>query len=156
MVNTNQAVQSQLMPLSAIWGYAAAFREAFLRGTPSDRMCAALSAPLCTALKFLGVEAKLYQTDLEGIEHIYILLPCGTVLDATADQIGAGALFPPVYLGPAISLYQQGAPWPGGDEWVEFMGQLKRLYPEFKAEDIGATVGDVLRTMPGGYIKFST
>lgn len=146
------------MQKSEIKAYAKQFREAFLRGTPSYRMCAALSGPLCSALNLLGVDAHLRAADMGGIEHIYLQLPDGTVLDPTADQIeGADARLPPVYLGPAVGLlYEASYPWPGGQEWPALMAHFRRLSPAFEAKVVGKMVGDVLRSMPPGSIDFMT
>lgn len=139
---------------SEIFAFTSSFRTAFLRGTSSDRMCAALSSPLNAALNMLGIASTLYSSDLaEGVAHIFIMLPDGQVLDPTADQLPG---FDPVYLGRACGIYRDRQPWAGGAEWLELMAQFMRLHPAFSAAVIGRMAGDVLRSMPPGYIQFST
>lgn len=135
--------------------YALQFREAFLRGTSSDRMCAALSAPLWAALSVLGVGGELHQVEFEDIAHIFIKLPDGDILDPTADQL-SGTGLPSVFLGPARSVYRHSELWAGGVEWLELMVAMRRLYPSFDAKDIGKAAGDILRAMPADCIEFST
>lgn len=81
--------------------FATEFRESILDGSPSSWMCAAICWPLSTLLEMSGVPNRVIETDLGGMNHFWLKLADGRVLDPTADQfnrIGADKL-PPVYLG---------------------------------------------------------
>ena len=137
--------------------YAWAFREAILQGCSSERMCVAVSAPLHAALRVLDVHSQLVRADLEQGEHVFLQLPDGQVLDATADQFNAHSRqpLPGVYLGAPTTPHRGARPWPGGQEWHALMTELKRLYPAFAAPEVGRTVGAILRTLPPGLCDFS-
>lgn len=130
--------------------YATEFRDAVLQGRPSERMCAAISAPLHDALKILAVPNELMVTDLGECNHIFLRMRDGTVLDPTADQFNwcSAEQLPGVYLGPGAPIHADARLWPGGQEWHKLMAELWRLHPSFRARDIGRAVGDVLRTLP--------
>lgn len=140
----------------AIIAYSAAFRRAALQGSSSSRMCAALSAPLYAALRLLGVECGLEESHLQQCNHVFLRLADGRVLDVTADQftMGGNDAFAAVYLGPRRGIHLNATAWPGENEWPALMAELKRLYPEFPAVEVGRTVGLVLRSLPAGLVKF--
>lgn len=80
------------------------FRDGILNGGSSARMCFAVSAALGGALRaLLGIESKLVEGDFGSINHVWLELPDGTILDATADQFGG----PPVYIGPLTDVYRR-------------------------------------------------
>lgn len=71
------------------------FRNGLLgRGSGKD-MCMVVSAPLQGVLAMYGVETKLEEVDFQTCYHVWLRLPDGRVLDATADQFGREK----VYLG---------------------------------------------------------
>ena len=74
------------------------FRDGLLDGRPPDLMCMVVSAPLQGFLSAVyGVETTLEKLDFENGDHVWLRLPDGRILDATADQFG----LEPVYLGEA-------------------------------------------------------
>jgi hypothetical protein len=79
------------------------FRSGVL-GTRSSRlMCMAISAPLQGYLSALyDFETTLETVDFPDCDHVWLRLPDGRILDATADQFG----LEPVYLGQVPELYQ--------------------------------------------------
>lgn len=86
--------------------FAADFREGILDGGKSDLMCAAVSWPLAALLRCYGVDCDTEESEVpyrDGtINHIWIRLADGRVLDPTADQFGD---YPAVYLGPPNELH---------------------------------------------------
>jgi hypothetical protein len=85
------------------------FREGILDGDPSAWMCAAVSWPLAAYLKvFHDLDSEAIETDLGDMNHVWLRLADGRVLDPTADQFNT--LFPhmklpPVYLGPPLTIH---------------------------------------------------
>jgi hypothetical protein len=136
--------------------YAREYREAVLRGDSSERMCAALSAPLHAAFQILGIPTQLVETDLGECVHIFLQLADGRVLDPTADQFNwcSRQKLPGVYLGAPALIHERPTPWAGGQEWRALMAELKRLYPDFSASEVGRNVGMVLRSLPPGLCEF--
>lgn len=88
---------------------ATGMREGILDGAASEWMCAAVSWPLQGYLSvFYGVETEAIESDLGHMNHIWLRLPDGRALDATADQFNR--LFPdmnlpPVYLGAPLAIH---------------------------------------------------
>ena len=82
--------------------FATEFREGILDGAPSRMMCFAVSAPLAGLLNFYGVDAKTVEGDVGNMNHIWIELSDGRVLDATADQFDD---MPAVYLGKPAAIH---------------------------------------------------
>jgi hypothetical protein len=84
------------------------FREGILDGKPSVRMCFAVCAPLSSYLDFVGVENELIEGEAGDMQHFWIKLPDGNIIDPTADQFfllwGCNKM-PPVYIGPQTDLY---------------------------------------------------
>lgn len=89
------------------------FREGILDGRSSERMCAAVSWPIGAYLESIcGIETEAIEGDLGHMNHVWLRLSDGRVLDATADQFNR--LFPDlnlpsVYLGAPLSIH----PTPG-------------------------------------------
>lgn len=83
------------------------FREGILDGRGSQFMCAAVSWPLCGLLNFYGVECRTVEGDLGEMNHVWIELQDGRVLDATADQFNElfSLSHPPVYLGAPLAFH---------------------------------------------------
>lgn len=74
------------------------FRRGILGTRASTRMCMAVNAPLQGFLAALyGVETTLEEVDFGHINHVWLRLSDGRILDATADQFGLAA----IYLGEA-------------------------------------------------------
>lgn len=68
-------------------------------------MCMVVAAPLQGLLSALyGVETELVEVEFETINHVYLRLPDGRILDPTADQFPG---MPDVYLGPWPEVYEQ-------------------------------------------------
>lgn len=79
------------------------FRRGILGKRPSKLMCMAVSAPLQGLLSALyGVECVLEELDFPQCNHVFLRLPDGRILDATADQFGLEA----VYLGEVPDVYK--------------------------------------------------
>lgn len=75
-------------------------RRGILGARPSRDMCMAVSAPLQGLLSAVyGFETTLETVDFAETNHVWLRLPDGRVLDATADQFGREA----VYLGEAYT-----------------------------------------------------
>lgn len=73
-------------------------RRGILGKRPSTDMCMAVSAPLQGLLSAVyGFDTTLEEVDFLETNHVWLRLPDGRVLDATADQFGRE----PVYLGEA-------------------------------------------------------
>lgn len=81
--------------------FATEFREGILDGRPSNWLCAAVSWPLAGMLRLHGIECEAVESDLGGLNHVWIRLNDGRALDPTADQFNElfGFDNPPVYLG---------------------------------------------------------
>lgn len=85
------------------------FRSGILDDGLPLLMCFAVSAPLQAYLKvFHDFATELVEGDLGHMNHFWLSLPDGRVLDPTADQLNVmvGPLgLPPVYLGPPLSVH---------------------------------------------------
>ena len=82
--------------------FVAAFRAGILNGRSSAMMCAAVCLPLQTLLSCChGIEATIETTEFAEVNHYWLRLPDGRILDPTADQFG----LEPVYLGPLPRVY---------------------------------------------------
>lgn len=85
--------------------YVQAFRDGILEGRPSDRACYMVCAPLEGLLKFEGVKCRLAEGVVGDINHVWLVLRDGRVLDPTADQFNTTRVtLPPVYLGPPLPM----------------------------------------------------
>lgn len=87
------------------------FRKGILGSRDSDLMCLAVCSPLQGYLKCLGIETNLVCGTFLGVEHYWLTLTDGTIIDPTQDQF-ASALFPmpKVYIGPRTECYRDGVP----------------------------------------------
>lgn len=94
--------------------FAAEFRAGLLDGKPSDFMCATVCMPLAGLLGCYGIEAEVIEGDLGEMNHCWLLLADGRVLDPTADQFNSYGFepLPPVYLGPAKAIHPRKSPTP--------------------------------------------
>lgn len=93
------------------------FRAGILGDVPSRSMCFAVCAPLVGFLDMLGVRSELVEVDFGFINHVFLRLADGRVLDPTADQFldrdddcfqevcEHGPPLPDVYLGPMPAVY---------------------------------------------------
>ena len=99
--------KSRGMSDAALIRFATEFRAGILDGDPSDMMCFAVCAPLASMLRLSGVETELVESDLGEVNHYWLRLADGRVLDPTADQFNwcNTEQLPPVYLGPPTKLH---------------------------------------------------
>ena len=77
--------------------YVSAFRRGILSGAASDLMCFAVCAPLQPLLQMDGVECELTSGMVGDMEHYWIELADGRIIDPTADQFSEN--MPEVYIG---------------------------------------------------------
>lgn len=89
--------------------FAAEFRDGILDGAPSSMRCAMVVWPMVSLLGMSGVpchavETKDIELDWGIVNHIWIQLEDGRVLDPTADQFNDpdGNPYPEIYLGPPL------------------------------------------------------
>ena len=73
----------------------AGFRKGLIKKREGDMMCGVVSYALHGYLSFLGIKAEIEDVVLKHSNHVFLRLPDGRVLDATADQFGG----PKIYLG---------------------------------------------------------
>ena len=82
------------MTTEEIIEYSKNFRMGLFGNKKGDGLCFAVSAPLCGALKFMGVNCRLGHFHVEGFdsfeEHYAIVVRETELLDPTYDQIKAG------------------------------------------------------------------
>ncbi len=81
--------------------FAKDFRDGILGGRPSDMMCFAVCAPLQAMLHCVGVNTEIVTSDFPEVNHVWLRLEDGRILDPTADQFGLES----VYLGPLPLIY---------------------------------------------------
>ena len=87
---------------------ATSFRRGLLGKKSSWMMCAVVSWPLASLLRGLyGIDCECVESDLGFCNHIWIKLPDGRALDATADQFNhlSSTQNPTVYLGPPLEIH---------------------------------------------------
>ena len=88
------------------------FSAGVLDGKPSADMCFAVSYVLGGYLKFMGYVVDMQQAFIDcsdaEIEHWYLILPDGLILDCTADQFNEklNKKMPMVYIGKKPSWYR--------------------------------------------------
>lgn len=82
--------------------FAREFRCGILNGQSPDRMCFAVCAPLQTLLDIAGIETEMVEAHFSEINHVWLRLKDGRILDPTADQFGLEA----IYLGPLPLIYE--------------------------------------------------
>lgn len=78
------------------------FRRGILDGRSSKSMCFAVCWPLSGLLEAAGVRTELVEGDFGSVNHFWLKLPNGDILDPTADQFG----LEPVYIGPLPTVYE--------------------------------------------------
>jgi hypothetical protein len=89
------------------------FRRGIVGRGKSEYMCFAVCAPLVTLLNMHGVPSKLREGtvkfEIGSINHFWIELEDGRVIDPTADQFNRffGRSLPKVYLGAADAAIHQ-------------------------------------------------
>ena len=90
------------------------FREGILGhfryGGDSTGMCFAVSAALGGLLSTMGLECRLVQRDFGFTNHVWLELPDGRMLDATADQFNNRLRrhkLPKVHLGAMPKAYRR-------------------------------------------------
>jgi hypothetical protein len=150
-----QEQTTSLMTDQEVYLYATDFRRAILGDAPSDRMCVAISAPLCSALRVLEVPVELVQSDFGPFNHVFLDLLDGQFLDPTADQfnwLNVGA-FPAIYVGPPTLIHRRAKRYEG-TRWDDLLSEFKRLQPSFAAIEVGAMVKSVLKTLPPEMIQW--
>lgn len=89
--------------------FAAEFRAGVLEGRASSLACFMVCAPLSSLLELHGVRNQVVEGDLGDVNHCWIALADGRVLDPTGDQFnrpGRQSL-PAVYLGPPIDIHRR-------------------------------------------------
>lgn len=79
----------------------AAFRKGLLATAPSKGMCAVVSYALAGFLSAIGVECEVHEGYVGEWNHVWLVMPDGRVIDATADQFG----FEAVYIGPPLQIH---------------------------------------------------
>lgn len=84
------------------------FRKGMLGRKSSKGQCAKVSWALQGYLSFLGLKTKVCQGDVGAWNHLWLELPNGTVIDATADQFNnSKRKHPPVYIGKPLKIHKQ-------------------------------------------------
>lgn len=78
-----------------------AFRDGLLDGEDPEGWCYKVSAPLQGYLGAVGIECRLISGTTHGSYHVWLELPDGTIIDATASQFRRpnGRAMPLVYIG---------------------------------------------------------
>lgn len=85
-------------------------RDGILDGRQSKSMCYAVSASLQGFLAFFcKIETELVEGDVgRGINHYWLRLPDGRIIDATADQFSTPSRpMPKVYIGELPEWYRE-------------------------------------------------
>ena len=93
--------------------FATDFRRGLLGRRSSRYRCATVSWPLASLLELNGVACAIacckLSDEAHAVQHVWIELPDGRVLDATADQFnkrGQKRKYPPVYLGKPLLFHK--------------------------------------------------
>lgn len=92
------------------------FRHELLQGGSSRGACAMVCVPLAGLLEFMGItKCEVIESDLSQFEngwmmnHVWLQLPDGRVLDPTADQFNGPGMghdgLPDIYLGPPLDFH---------------------------------------------------
>ena len=84
------------------------FRQGILQGRPSSLMCLMVCAPLEGYLRAVsGVETHAASGWIDGMEHFWLEMEDGRIIDPTADQFAKpnGEPMPPVYIGEIPAWY---------------------------------------------------
>lgn len=86
---------------------ALSFRKGILGDRQPDMMCMAVCYPLQGYLAMLGVKTEIVEADFGRVDHVWLELESGEILDPTADQFSSDFMkFPKVYLGPVPEVYR--------------------------------------------------
>lgn len=84
------------------------FRDGIVGNEPSERMCFMVCAPLHGYLRFVGEDVDLIQGTVSGVEHYWLRLKNGDVLDPTADQFTTtDQPMPEIYIGKQPKWYRE-------------------------------------------------
>lgn len=87
---------------------ASEFRKGLLGSDPSDGKCAMVCLPLAGYLEMFGLRVKVVESDFGTVNHFWIELENGEILDPTADQFSGKFLkLPKVYVGPVPEIYRR-------------------------------------------------
>lgn len=76
---------------------------------PSNWKCGMVCFALQGYLSILGLKTRLYESDLGEMNHIWMMLPDGRVLDPTADQFNwffPHMNYPQVHLGELLDIHE--------------------------------------------------
>jgi hypothetical protein len=99
--------QTRIKSDKALLGMVSGFRTGILNGGSPNFMCFAICAPLQSLLSIEGIEVALIKGWVDcgdyDMEHVWLQLEDGRVLDPTADQFPLS--LPPVYLGEQPAQY---------------------------------------------------
>lgn len=91
--------------------FAKSFRHGMIGRKAGDYACFMICAPLAPLLRHHGVKAEVrdgwIQLDIGSMNHFWISLPDGRVLDPTAEQFNKhlGLSLPRVYLGEPTKIH---------------------------------------------------
>lgn len=85
------------------------FRRGILGRRKSRGQCGKVSWALQGYLSFFGVQTEVCEGDVGEWNHIYLRMPNGKVIDATADQFStAKTKYPQVYIGKPLKIHNGG------------------------------------------------
>jgi hypothetical protein len=80
----------------------------------------AVCYPLQGYLSMLGIQTEIVEADFGRVNHVWLQLPSGEIIDPTADQFsGEGCRFPEVYIGKVPEIF---------DVWIA-RAHEKRTHP---------------------------
>lgn len=91
---------------------ASGFTKGLLNKRESKNMCFAVSLPLQGYLSICGVETEIIHGEIELkneiCNHFWLKLPCGRILDATANQFKTpeGKEMPKIFIGKKPEWYK--------------------------------------------------
>lgn len=84
------------------------FRNGLLGSDSSSGKCAMVCLPLASYLGMFGLSVKIVEVDFGRINHFWLELENGEILDPTADQFsGKWLKLPKVYIGPVPEIYKK-------------------------------------------------
>ncbi len=105
---TDTDITVSVMPDVELIEIAAEFRKGILGGRSSEGMCFMVCSPLAGLLKFYGLSVDIVEgTVWPNLNHFWLTLADGRVLDPTADQFNHRTTeqMPPVYLGEPAGIH---------------------------------------------------